>query len=103
VAGCGLASGRGETEITSVQLVSGEYFRVLEVQPALGRVFTDQDNIRAGHHPLAVISHSFWRRRFAGAVDAVGRTLRLNGAHVTIIGVAAEGFSGVWLESPVDA
>lgn len=95
--------GRGEPESASVQLVSGEFFRVLEVQPALGRVFMAQDNVRAGHHPLAVISHAFWLRRFAGAADAVGRTLTLNGAHVTIIGVAAEGFSGVWLESPVDA
>jgi predicted permease len=94
--------GRGEPEITSVQLVTGDFFGVLEVQPALGRVFTAGDNVRAGQHPIAVISHAFWQRRFAGAADIVGRSLTLNGTHMTIVGVAANGFSGVWLESPVD-
>jgi predicted permease len=94
--------GRGEPEAASVQLVSGEFFRVLEVQPAKGRLFTADDNVRIGQHPVAVISHAFWRRRFAGAADAVGRSLTLNGAFFTIVGVAADGFSGVWLESPVD-
>jgi predicted permease len=96
-------NGRGEPEIASVQLVSGEFFRVLEVRAALGRVFTPADNVHASRHPVVVISHAFWRRRFASAADAVGQSLTLNGAHLTIVGVAADGFSGVWLESPVDA
>ncbi len=94
--------GRGEPEITSVQLVSGDFFSVLQVRPALGRVFAAADNVRAGQHPVAVISHAFWQRRFAAAADVVGRSLTLNGTHMTIVGVAANEFSGVWLESPVD-
>jgi hypothetical protein len=72
---------------------------VLGLRPAAGRLLAPDDS----HHPLAVISHAYWLRRFDGAPDVVGRPLALNGAHVTIVGVAPAGFSGVWLESPVDA
>ncbi len=51
---------------------------------------------------MAVISDAFWRRRFNGAADALGRELTLNGVRFTIVGVAPAGFTGVWLESPVD-
>ena len=51
---------------------------------------------------MAVISDAYWRRRFGGAADAVGRELTLNGARFAVVGVAPAGFTGVWLESPVD-
>ncbi|HEY7390388.1 MAG TPA: ABC transporter permease, partial [Bryobacteraceae bacterium] len=89
-------------ETIPVQLVSGEYFRMLGIVPALGRVFGPGDNERVGEHPVAVISHDFWQRRFGSARDVLGRGLTLNGAHFTIIGVAAPGFRGLWLESPTD-
>jgi predicted permease len=92
----------GDPEATSVQLVSGDYFRVFQVGPAVGRLFTPDDNRLVGGHPVAVLSHAFWRRRFDRSMDIVGRELTLNGARFTIIGVSAEGFAGTWLESPID-
>jgi predicted permease len=98
----GRIDGATEIETIPVQLVSGEYFRLLGISPALGRVFGPGDNERIGEHPVAVISHDFWQRRFGSARDVLGRGLTLNGAHFTIIGVAAPGFRGLWLESPTD-
>jgi predicted permease len=92
----------GEIEAANVQLVSGEYFGVLKLQPARGRLLAPVDNTQMGGHPVAVISDAYWRRRFDGADTALGRELSLNGARFTVIGVAPAGFTGVWLESPVD-
>lgn len=92
----------GEPDTASLQLVSGEFFGVLRLQPQLGRFLSPEDDRAVGGHPVAVISEAFWRRRFNGAADAIGRDLALNGARFTIIGVAPSGFTGVWLESPVE-
>ncbi|HEY7393165.1 MAG TPA: ABC transporter permease, partial [Bryobacteraceae bacterium] len=96
------SGGTSELETIPVQLVSGEYFRMLGIVPALGRVFGPGDNERVGQHPVAVISHDFWQRRFGSARDVLGRGVTLNGAHFTIVGVASPGFRGLWLESPTD-
>jgi macrolide transport system ATP-binding/permease protein len=93
----------GEQEAAGVQLVSGDYFSVLALQPLLGRLLTPDDNRTVGGHPIAVVSHAFWQRRLAAAADVVGRNVTLNGARFTVVGVAPEGFTGVWLETPVDA
>ena len=94
--------GRGEPEPAGLQLVSGEFFNVLQLQPQLGRFLSPDDNRNQGAHPVAVISDAFWRRRFNAAPDAVGREIVLNGMPFAIVGVAPPGFSGAWLESPVD-
>ena len=91
------------SEVASCQLVSGEFFSVLGLSPALGRMLTPGDNENIGAHPVAVISHGYWLRAFAGSADVVGRKIRLNGTSFTIVGVAPQNFRGVWLESPVDA
>jgi predicted permease len=91
--------GTGEPANALVQLVSGEFFPVLEVSPAVGRLLGPGDEA----HAVAVVSHAFWQGRLGGSADVVGTSLTLNGAPVTIIGVARDGFSGVWLETPVDA
>ncbi|HTW67443.1 MAG TPA: ABC transporter permease [Bryobacteraceae bacterium] len=93
--------GGTDTETRSVQLVSGSYFGVLGIFPVIGRALTSEDNRGAGQ-PIAVISHDFWQRRFGGSSSVLGRSLTLNGAHVTIVGVAPAGFTGVWLESPTE-
>jgi predicted permease len=90
------------SEPTPVQLVSGEFFSVLRLSPALGRLLNPGDNQTVGGNAVAVISHGFWQREFAGSSDTVGRSIRLNGAPFTIVGVAPEGFRGVVLESPTD-
>jgi predicted permease len=91
-----------ESQVAAVQLISGEFFSLLGLSPALGRFLAPSDNRTIGGHAVAVISHGFWQRAFAGSSDAVGRTIRLNGTPFTIVGVAPEGFRGVWIESPTD-
>jgi predicted permease len=94
--------GSSEPEASNVQLVSGEFFSVLRLEPQLGRLLSPEDNATMGDHPVSVISEAYWKRRFGGTPDVVGREVSLNGAAFTIVGVAPPGFSGAWLESPVD-
>jgi putative ABC transport system permease protein len=92
--------GARDSEPAALQLVSSSYFQVLGIRPALGQLLPDEDGLRPV--PLAVVSHRYWQQRFGGLEDVVGRTLTINGANFTIVGVGPQGFSGVWLESPVD-
>ena len=72
----------GEPEPANIQLVSGEFFGVLGLQPQLGRFLSPDDNRAVGGHPVAVISDAYWRRKFDGAADTIGRELTLNGVRV---------------------
>ena len=76
------------------QLVSGNYFAVLGIKAAAGRLLSRDDD-RPGAAPVAVISHGYWQRQFAGDPSAIGRTIRVSGHPVTIVGVAAAGFTGL--------
>ena len=73
--------------------VSAGYFEALGVPVALGRSIAPHDD-RAGAPPVAVVSHRFWRERLGGAPDVVGRVVDINRVPVTVIGVAAQGFTG---------
>lgn len=84
----------GEQEEAQGRLVSENYFSVLGVGPAIGRVFNQQDAARPGQDPYAVISYNFWQRRFGGKADVLGIPIKLNGTTLTVIGVAARGFKG---------
>ena len=86
---------RGSTEKIVVELVSGNYFDVLGVGPALGRVFTPADNIAKMGHPLAVLGYSYWQRRFGGDPGIVGQQVRVNGMPMTVVGISAAGFHSV--------
>ena len=94
--------GERQQESARMQVVSGEYFPMLGVYPILGRTLTPDDNRTLGEHPVAVISGSYWQRRFGGTPNILGQAIILNGAHLTIIGVGPRSFSGVWMEAPVD-
>ena len=83
------------TERVSGQLVSGNFFSGLGAAPLLGRVFSAEDDKSPGAHPVAILGHNFWQRRFASDPNVVGRTIRLNGYPFTVIGIAAPGFFGV--------
>jgi predicted permease len=74
-------------------LVSGNYFDVLGARPALGRTF-HPDEARSSNAAVAVVSHSFWRRALHGDPDVVGRTIRVGGELVQLVGVAPPGFAG---------
>ncbi len=88
-------SHEGRTELVNGELVSGNYFPVLGVGAALGRVFTAQDDLIQGGHPIAVLSYGYWKSRFAGDPGVIGMKIVLNGYPLTIVGVSAEGFDGV--------
>jgi len=92
----------GVSERTDGELVSGDYFQVLGVQPALGRLFTAADDATISGHPLAVLGYDYWRRRFAGRADILGQAVQINGQPFTVIGVAARGFYGLELGTPAD-
>ena len=84
-------SGGGEPEEVSVQLASPELFRVLGVEPILGRGFTEED-ARPGTPDVAVLSHGIWQRRYGGDPTVVGKPITLNGAPFTVVGVLPMGF-----------
>jgi predicted permease len=76
---------------------TGNYFRTLGVQAAIGRVFGPEDDRQPGAHPVAVLSHACWQNRFGGDPAAVGEPIRLNGLPYTVVGVLPPGFSGTEL------
>ncbi len=78
-------------------LVSGSYFPVLGVTPAIGRLLSPQDDQKLGESPVVVLSHAYWTSRFDRNPNVVGDTLIVNGQHLTIVGVAPEGFDGTTL------
>jgi predicted permease len=82
----------GPTELAYGLVVSGNYFEVLGVQPAIGRLFTADYDRAIGVAPYTVLSYDFWQSRFGGDPTVVGRVMRLNGYPMTIIGVARRGF-----------
>jgi predicted permease len=82
-------------EVVPVAQVSGNYFSVLGVPAAIGRLFTPQDNVNEGAHPYVVLSWDLWQRRFGGDPKVLGRGITLNGVPFTVIGVAARGFHGI--------
>lgn len=78
-------------------LVSGNYFEVMGIKPAAGRLFTAQDDVTPGGHPVLVISYAYWQRRFAGDPGIVGKQVSVNNTPMTIIGVTPEYFIGSFL------
>ena len=88
-------SGGGQTERVQGEVVSGNFFSVLGVNAALGRVLTETDDQTPGAHPVAVISFNFWQRRFGADPQIVGQTISLNSYPFTIIGVTPQSFQGV--------
>jgi predicted permease len=105
-----ILSGEGEDRVLTAEAVTPSFFRVLEVQPVLGRGFADDENNVPLGHPLCVLSHRTWQTRFGGRPDIVGRSAILNRTPFTVIGVMPEGFAGVFpnlnryiYPAPVDA
>jgi predicted permease len=77
--------------------VSGSYFPVLGITPALGRLLTPDDDKTVGGHFVVVLSHDYWRTRFALNPAILNDTLVVNGQAMTIVGVAPRGFTGITL------
>ena len=84
----------GSSDIVVGELVSDNYFSSLGVRPALGRTFTRQEASAFDASAYAVLSDRFWRTKFAGAPDVVGKTFKMNGIVYTVLGVAPPEFIG---------
>jgi predicted permease len=88
-------SGEGQTERANGELVSGNYFDVLGVRPVVGRVFTSDDDRVPGAGQVIVLSHGYWTHHFGADPNILNKTIIVNGALMTVVGVASSGFNGV--------
>ena len=80
------------------RLVSGSYFQVLQLRPAIGRLLTPQDD-RVGGPNIVVLSHGYWLSRFAGRVSVINETIIVNGQSMTVVGVTPAEDLGTTLET----
>src|SRR5437870_932446 len=86
---------QGQTDRGSGELVTGNYFEVLGVRPALGRVLSAADDDVQGAHPVLVLSHAYWTQHFGGDAGVLNHTILVNNTEMTIVGVAQAGFRGI--------
>ncbi len=92
----------GQTVSATGMLVSGSYFPLLGVQPALGRLLGPEDDRNIGEGFVAVLSHDYWQNRLGGDPSVLNGSIIINGQPLTIVGVAAQGFQGTTLGSRPD-
>jgi predicted permease len=76
------------------RMVSGNYFTLLGLEPAAGRVISDGDDTTESANPVVVLSYEYWQRKFALSSEIIGKDIRVNGYPFTVIGVAPAGFVG---------
>ena len=81
-------------ETLTGRMVSGNYFSLLGLKPAAGRLFSDSDDTAENANPVAVLAYAYWQRKFALAPSIIGQVIRLNDYPFTVVGVAPEGFEG---------
>ena len=85
-------SWHNSAESKEAEVVSGNYFQLLGLRPAAGRLFTQQDDTAKNANPVAVLSYDYWRTRFGASREAIGQTVLINGHTFTIVGVAPNHF-----------
>ena len=93
----------GDAARVRIEAVSGDYFRTLGIDPTIGRVLGPDDDRTPDGHPVVVLSHAYSQNRFGGDSGVVGRSIHVNGFPMTIVGVAAPGFSGFDLGRPAES
>lgn len=84
-----------QPDLVAAELVSGDYFDVLGVEPAAGRLFVASDDVAPDAHPVAVLSFSYWRRRFGMDPGIVNDAIEINGHPFTVVGIAPPEFHSV--------
>src|SRR5579863_9487926 len=87
----------GQAERVDLELVSGDYFSTLGLNPYLGRVFTAEDDRVPDAYPYVVLNYGYWQSRFASDPEILGKTLTVNNNKMTVVGVLQPGFDGVEL------
>jgi hypothetical protein len=80
----------------------GNYFQVLGVEPAVGRLFTPNDDKVRNAEPYVILSYAYWTRRFGGDESIFNRVIDVNSHPMTIVGISQRGFSGFYRDSPSD-
>ncbi len=90
----------GRSDRVPAELVSGTYFSVLGVTPAVGRLFTPEEDRVANGAPFAVLGYGYWKSRFNGDPAVVGRTIAINGHPFEVVGVVRAGFTGLDIGAP---
>jgi predicted permease len=99
----GASLGRdGRTSSGTGLQVTGSYFPLLGVKPALGRILTEDDDRNIGEHRVAVLSHQYWENELGADPGILNQTLQINAEPMTVVGVAAAGFTGTTLGTNVD-
>ena len=81
-----------QAENSEAEVVTGNYFDLLGLEPALGRLLTQQDDTAKNANPQIVLSYAYWKSRFSASSAIIGQTVRINGSPFTIVGVAPENF-----------
>lgn len=84
----------GTFEPITGELVTGNYFSMLGLKPTLGRTLLPSDDVAPGAHPVVVISHEYWQRRYGSDPRVVGQSIRLNAQPYTIVGVGPREYRG---------
>jgi len=85
-------SWHNQADSTDAEVVTGNYFQMLGLKPALGRLLTQQDDTAKNANPVLVLSYTYWKTHFGAARDVAGQTALINGHAFTILGVAPENF-----------
>ncbi|MGO8792431.1 MAG: ADOP family duplicated permease [Terriglobia bacterium] len=96
-------AGAPGVEVGHVEYVSGGYFQILGIGATAGRVIAPSDDGAPGGSPVAVLSYRYWQRRLAGDLHVIGRKLTVNTYPLVIVGVAEEGFGGLFNGDEPDA
>jgi predicted permease len=95
-------AGHGQSQPADGELVTGNYFDMLGVGPALGRVISPSDDTSPGSNPVAVLSYGYWTRQFGNDPSVLNEALTVNGTSLTVVGVARANFSGVQIGRTTD-
>jgi predicted permease len=93
---------QGQVQFVNTEVVSGNYFSVLGIQPVMGRAFIEGEDDRLGAEPTVMISHAFWRRRFNSDPGLIGKQISLKDNKVTVIGIVPERFSSIMPPMPAN-
>jgi predicted permease len=93
---------RGQTERANAELVSGNYFQALEVQPAAGRLLLPSDTTVIGSNPVVVLGYGYWQKRFGENRDVLNQSVLINDRLMTIVGIVQHGFDGIQLGMVAD-
>jgi predicted permease len=86
----------GKSELVLINYVSSNYFSALGLKPALGTLIYGEETEKTGNAPVIVLGHAFWKSRFNSDPGIIGKQVKLNGRSATVIGVAPEGFHGLY-------